>query len=214
MRSKNIVYHGTNVDFDTPDISKCNKNSDFGQGFYLTEDLEMAKKWVSRKKGDAFVYEYDLNYKGLKTYKFEPDLEWLAFICINREYRGYELLLNFDMKKYEKFDVLIGPVADDRMFNTITDFFRGYITAEEAITYLNYIGFSYQIVLKNDKAIANLVKERTIKLTPAEKNHHYKIGMAERQKANDEIAKLRFQKTRQENIAKINALDKEDEYER
>lgn len=38
------LYHGTNIEFDKIDLKKSKPNKDFGQGFYLSADLQQAKE--------------------------------------------------------------------------------------------------------------------------------------------------------------------------
>ena len=88
------IYHGTNVDFDTIELSKLLPYKDFGRGFYLTEIYDQARKMAERKmlsNGGKIIiqtYEFDemiLNSNKLNVLKFEsPIPEWAEFIFKNR----------------------------------------------------------------------------------------------------------------------------------
>ena len=85
-------YHGTNLLIGNIDLSKCRNRTDFGNGFYLTDKLETAYKWAANKMefadGIATVLRYEINNKLFtvngKKFNVTPDLEWLEFICSNR----------------------------------------------------------------------------------------------------------------------------------
>ena len=109
------LYHGSNVEVKRGDFSKSREDIDFGIGFYLTEDERMAKKWAcSRAK--SILNCYTINLANLSTYQFGLDEEWLLYIKANRiREDGCEDILS----KYSEYDVLIGPTADDKLFDTV-----------------------------------------------------------------------------------------------
>ena len=90
-----ILYHGTNITFETIDLLKSKPNKDFGQGFYLTTDknqaIEMAKAKIDQQgQGKVIVYTYEfddnlLNDSSLKIKTFDNYTEeWALFILANR----------------------------------------------------------------------------------------------------------------------------------
>ena len=40
-----VLYHGSYCEVKAPDLAKCAKSKDFGQGFYLTTSKEQAEKY-------------------------------------------------------------------------------------------------------------------------------------------------------------------------
>ena len=63
-----LLYHGSNLIIQEPKILKSNRTLDFGNGFYLTSDLNQAKKWsnlVYRRtmQGKPYVsiFDFDIN---------------------------------------------------------------------------------------------------------------------------------------------------------
>lgn len=204
--NRRILYHGSNAYFKTPDLSKSKENIDFGKGFYATRDDIMAKKWVAGKPGDALINKYTVDLSDLKIYKFTPNFEWLAFVCLNRKYPGYEKITSINIKQYEKYDILIGPVADDKMYSSIKAFFQGQLTAQETVDNLTLIGFSYQYVFKTQKAIDKLNYIETIKLTKKEKSLYYDIATTERKTAAKQAEKVLFKKNIEKNFELINSI--------
>lgn len=112
-----ILYHGSNQPIAEIDLSQGKKFKDFGQGFYTTHLREQAEYW-SRRIADRFggtpavsAFDFDLDSAvadGLNVKVFEqPDREWALFVMANRRQTGDEF--------HHDFDIVIGPVADDKM---------------------------------------------------------------------------------------------------
>lgn len=143
-----IVYHGSSIEVKNPDISIGRTDIDFGQGFYVTKDKRMAEKWAAGK-AMSINNMYELNFDGLNVITLGLTQQWLDFIAYNRGYSEQ----SFDISDV---DVIIGPTADDKMFNTISSYLEGDLSAEKAIKYLNIVGYSNQIVLKTERAVDNI----------------------------------------------------------
>lgn len=120
-----ILYHGSNVDIQNISLSACRPYKDFGRGFYLTDIPEQAEHMAERVAriygGEPVlnIYEIDdafLDSSSLRIKNFgeETTEDWARFVMNNRN-RGFENysdpLCNFD----SKYDIVIGPVADDNM---------------------------------------------------------------------------------------------------
>ena len=89
-----ILYHGTNMDFDTIDLAKSKPNKDFGQGFYLTADYEQALAMARIKVeqlefGEPLVLAYEVDEELMKSLKIlhfkEYSEDWAKFILLNLE---------------------------------------------------------------------------------------------------------------------------------
>lgn len=114
------VYHGSSVAVNVPEIRRGRFSKDFGEGFYCTTLLEQAKRWASRKKPSVVsVYEY-LPSEGLKVLEFtEMTDEWLDFIVNCRRGASHD------------YDIVIGAMANDQVFNYINDYVDGILTKEQ-----------------------------------------------------------------------------------
>ena len=155
-----ILYHGSFVVVDKPDLTHSRPNVDFGKGFYTTPIYEQAEKWCGRfkrrgKDGIIASYEFDeTTYEALKVLKFDAySEEWLDFILNCR--RGQD---NMD------YDLVIGGVANDKVFNTVELYFDGLIDKKEAINRLRYEKPNLQIAFRTEKALACLKFEGSVKL--------------------------------------------------
>ena len=173
---KLIVYHGSDKIIDKPAHNGGRKFSDFGLGFYITTNIEMAKSLASRKKEKgSYVNKYMLNTEGLNSLTFDLDINWILFIAFNRG-----LILNNEIKKIldEKYagindyDVIIGPTADDRMFDTLNLFFSNSITLTHCLQALNSMDLDVQYNVRSDKGINAMSFTNHIELDNIEKDYY------------------------------------------
>lgn len=128
-----IVYHGSTVLVERPEIRVGEAFLDFGPGFYTTTSYDQAERWAKIKmrrenKTTGYVAAYEFDYEAAKANAtiqiFEAaNLEWLLFVANNR--RGLPFPTPVDMH--------IGPVADDNVYQSIRFFETGVYDAEETV---------------------------------------------------------------------------------
>lgn len=155
-----ILYHGSYLEIPNPDLKHSRANVDFGLGFYTTPLYEQAEKWCNKfkrrnKNGFISCYSFDeTTYNHLNVLRFDAySEEWFDFILNCRSER--------DTTDY---DIVIGGVANDKVFNTVELFFDGLIDKKEAINRLRYEQPNLQICFRTEKALAYLTFERSIKV--------------------------------------------------
>jgi hypothetical protein len=156
-----LLYHGSNQEVAVPDLSKSRKTLDFGIGFYLTSNEEQAVQFAGKvvlraKKRREFlgvatvnVYEFDLGSAkcSLRFRIFEkPNEEWLKYVVANRD----------DRETSGDYDVVIGPMANDDVYQVVEYYQDGGITKQMAIDKLKVKKLFNQFVLKTDAAIAKI----------------------------------------------------------
>lgn len=180
------LYHGSSMIVLNPDLEHTRIDLDFGAGFYLTEDIEMAEKWACNKK-NSVLNIYHANLSDLKVCQLGLTKEWLHFVIENRN--DYEIDLD-----YENYDVIIGPVADDKMYRTISDYEGGYISAEEAVALLNSGGFSYQYCFRTENAIKSLNFVESRKIVEPEKSQIIENARKDRERMEELIKELKKDK--------------------
>ena len=136
------LYHTGKLEIRDPDIRHGRKNADFGQGFYLTLDMDFAYRWAGE---EAVVNEYEFDDSGLFIHRFSRSEEWFSYIFRNRRFvDGIEA------------DVVIGPIANDTIFETFGIISSGFLKPDEAMKLL-MIGPEYmQVAIKTDRAAAQL----------------------------------------------------------
>ena len=151
-----ILYHGSNVAIDHIELEKSKPFKDFGQGFYLSENegqaLDMAQLKALTFGGKAFVskFEFDTSLMHnsdlrIKIFK-EYSEEWADFIFANRE--GTDV---------EHYDIVYGPIANDKVGLQIRKLKDGSIDKTEFLNRLKYMkGITFQYYFGTERAIKHL----------------------------------------------------------
>ncbi len=150
-----ICYHGSDTIVDTPKILEAKRPLDFGGGFYVTTSEAQAKSWaikVAYRNNNHYrcVNRYDFDLEKAKSVltviHFEvADEKWLDFICDNRS--G-----NFT----GDYDIVIGPVADDRVYRVVVEYENGDVDKATALKNLKTEALCDQILFHTEKALEYL----------------------------------------------------------
>lgn len=150
-----ILYHGSNVEVREPRLLKVQRELDFGKGFYTTSDLEQAAKWAKRTalrlhRKDSYISVYEVDeteMSHLRMLRFNtPDVEWLRFVVKNR--KGEPIPVDWD--------IVSGPVADDRTASVIDLYLDGMYDEEETIKRLLPQKLKDQYTFKTEEALVLL----------------------------------------------------------
>lgn len=144
-----ILYHGSHLAVPQPLAKAGRRNLDFGPGFYLTKLKAQAEAWavvVAGRKGRhvipvVSVYHFDkeqalsdgVRFKEFDTY----NIEWLEYVVNCRQGKDYS----------EEYDVVEGGVANDNVIDTVEDYEKGVITAEQALGQLRYKKVNHQLCI-------------------------------------------------------------------
>lgn len=149
-----ILYHGSFLEIAHPDLKHSRSTVDFGRGFYTTPILDQAVKWCDKfkrrgKDGIVSRYEFDENcFNELKVLKFESySEEWLDFILICRS-----------GKDTTDYDLVVGGVANDKVFNTVELYFDNLIDKSEAIRRLRYEKPNLQICFRSERSLKEYLR--------------------------------------------------------
>ena len=156
------LYHGTTMEVSEPLVGVGRKKVDFGRGFYLTRMKRQASLWAEtiaerRRTGTPVLnkYRFDIDlakelvggrYKVFKAY----DLEWLNYVVDCR--RGGKL--------QKQYDVVEGGVANDKVIDTVEDYEKGVITAEQALGQLAHREVNHQIAILSQSVVDKCLKFR------------------------------------------------------
>jgi hypothetical protein len=134
------VYHGSYIKVDKIDLSKSKPNKDFGKGFYVTKFRNHAEEWskiIGEKYGtEGFVSEFEFSENDFtksicKIKHFDAyDEEWLDFVVENRD-------KNSKIPVHD-YDIVIGPVADDKVQNMLRLYLKGKISKEKFLKMLTH----------------------------------------------------------------------------
>ena len=166
--SKLTIYHGSSQIIKAPLYGVGPVHNDYGQGFYCTEHLELAREWSSNKDTPGYVNCYELELEGLHILNLSDDrytvLHWLALLVNNRTfqmktplmYNGAAWLKEWFLPDISEADVIIGYRADDSYFG----FARAFLTNQISLAQLSYamrLGkLGEQVMLKSEKAFQQL----------------------------------------------------------
>jgi len=140
------VYHGSYIKIDKIDLSKSKPNKDFGKGFYVTKFRNHAEEWakiIGEKHGtDGFVSEFEFSENEFtksicKIKRFNAyNEDWLDFVVANRDKNN---------ETAHDYDIVIGPVANDKVQNTLRLYLKGKISKEKFLKMLTYHEETHQI---------------------------------------------------------------------
>ena len=145
------LYHGSYIQIDKPRIVVSNRMLDYGTGFYTTSDETQAIRFTEKftplgKARVINVYECDFDTlkSKLRVREFnDANQEWLEYVVANRSGKGIN----------EDFDVVIGPVANDRVYSVVDFFEAGVYSVDEAISRMMSYRLVDQVTFKSNAAL-------------------------------------------------------------
>lgn len=144
-----IVYHGSDVSVPEPRISFSRERVDFGKGFYVTPIAEQAQRWAARfltRGRQALISCYELDeaaFAETSICRFDGYTEdWLDFVLACRS--GHDT---------STYDIVMGGVANDRVFDTVELYLQGLIEKNTAIERLRFEAPNYQIAVRTQAVL-------------------------------------------------------------
>lgn len=150
-----VLFHGGSHIIPNPEIREPKRSLGFGKGFYLTTSREQAERWVRNRLISAAAEGY------VNTYLFDPgevdgvlktkifdtaDEEWVDFVLANRMQEGYT----------HDYDIVVGPVADDRVYTQFSLFEQKIISKETLIREFKTYRLVDQYLFHTDRALPYL----------------------------------------------------------
>ena len=151
-----ILYHGSYITVENPDLSFSRLRTDFGRGFYLTPLKAQALSWAKRflnEQGTAVISEYTFLHKAGE--KLPEDTKILEFDAHNIEWLEFVTACRLGLPVDKQWDMVIGGVANDKVFDTLQLYFDEIIGADEAIGRLRYNKPNHQYCFKTQSLIDN-----------------------------------------------------------
>lgn len=143
---KITVYHGSNVEVAEPRIIQNGFYKDFGYGFYCTILEKQAKRWAMTKKGDTIINCY--------TYIPNVDLKMLSFSKMTEEWLDFVANCRHGIE--HDYDIVEGPIADDKIWNFVELFINGDIPRSAFWDIIKFNYPTHQILFRTDEAIKTL----------------------------------------------------------
>lgn len=163
-----VLYHGSTEMIEVPEFGKGKTYNDYGQGFYCTENVELAKEWACLEGIDGYVNKYHIDLDSIRVLNLSAKefsiLHWLTILTENRKLRistpamrrGVEWLQANFHTDISPYDAIIGYRADDSYFS----FARAFLTNQISLSQLSYamrLGkLGEQFVLMSQKAFEQI----------------------------------------------------------
>lgn len=183
---KLILFHGTPDKIVVPAYGKGEKRHDYGQGFYLTESIELAKEWAVCRPNEknGWIHKYQLDTNGLKILNFQDKgvLAWLAELMKHRDAsdsKRYRILAKKFIEKYgidtKEYDVIRGWRANASYFYIAKEFVRDNIDMDilEELLSLGNLGIQYCIKSELAYSKLNELEDCLMAVPYAEFNEKY-----------------------------------------
>lgn len=178
------LYYGADKLVEKPLYNYGKPSNDYGLGFYLTDDKNIAKLWASKNE-DGYLLTYDVDLKNLNichlnTTNEKDILMWISILIKNRfskeEYENNKDTIDWLINQYNfnenMYDLIIGYRADDSYFQYSRDFVRNDLSLEALSKSMKLGKLGIQYVLKSKKAF-NCIE--LIDYEKIEHNNDYEI---------------------------------------
>lgn len=163
-----MIYHGSQQIVATPQFGIGKKYNDYGQGFYCTENVELAKEWACPVKNDGYANKYCLSLDGMNVMYLTKGpfniLNWLAILLAHRKFdivspvgnQAREFILARFMPDITEVDVMVGYRADDSYFSFAEDFVNNTISLRDLNVAMQLGTLGEQIVLLSPRSFQKI----------------------------------------------------------
>ena len=166
-----LLYHGSKSGIEGDIAPKSRKQCDFGEGFYMGTEPSQALTLICDYESAKF-YIVSISVDDLAVLDVPADLEWAMIVAYHRG-RMEKIKDTTFYNKYQEItkekDLVIGSIANDRMFFVIDDFFIGNITDAALINSLSALELGKQYVAVTKKACDAVRIEKEIPISYLEK---------------------------------------------
>ena len=162
------IYHGSEFIIKRPEYEKGSRNNDYGQGFYCTENIDLARGWAVRKERDGYVNIYEIDMTPLRVVDLNsPDhcvLHWITLLLDHRHFdletplskEAYRYLNEYFMPDIGEADIITGYRADDSHFSYAQDFVNGDISVSQLNRAMKNGHTGDQVFIKSRKAFDSI----------------------------------------------------------
>lgn len=159
MKQRLDIYHGSQEIVSKPSYGLGRRNNDYGQGFYCTENEELAKEWACSTNSSGYANHYELDTTDLNILNINSEeysiLNWMAVLVQNRRFsidnpvagKAKRFLLENYMINIKAYDIVIGYRADDAYYDFADSFLNNAITIEQLAKAMRLGKLGEQIVV-------------------------------------------------------------------
>ena len=168
MKQDLIIYHGSQQIVEVPQFGIGKTYNDYGQGFYCTESIALAKEWACPVKNNGYSTKYIMHFDGLNTMHLTKVtfhiLNWLAILLSNRKFditspvgnQAREFILDRFLPNTDHVDVMIGYRADDSYFSFAEDFVNNTISLRDLNLAMQLGTLGEQVVLLSKRSFEQI----------------------------------------------------------
>lgn len=168
MKKDLIIYHGSQQIVEVPKFGVGKTYNDYGQGFYCTQSIELAKEWACPIKNDGYANKYVMHFDGLNVMHLTTGefniLNWLAILLKNRKFditspmgnSARDFILSEFLPDTDNADVIIGYRADDSYFSFAEDFVNNVISLRDLEMAMKLGTLGEQVVLISERSFKQI----------------------------------------------------------
>lgn len=178
------LYHGSKSGIHGAISPTSRKYCDFGKGFYMGTDRIQPLTLICNFP-NARIYTLNVNLSDLKILDIEVGLDWALLVAYNRgkmESVKHSAVYDRFANLSRDCDMIVGYIANDRMFVVLDRFFNGEITDKALINSLSALKLGRQYVALTKKACEKIEILDEQVLTENDRNRLKKESEANRSK--------------------------------
>lgn len=163
-----ILWHGSEKIVEFPQFGLGKIHNDYGQGFYCSENADLAKEWACSSGIDGYANRYDLKTDGLRLLDLTSSdysiLHWITLLIEHRSFRkdsameegAAEYLSEHFSIDIDSYDLIRGWRADDSYFSYARAFLSNSISMEQLGRAMKLGNLGEQVVLKSKRAFSQI----------------------------------------------------------
>lgn len=158
-QKKKVLFHGAKSPLIEPiDLAHSRADNDLGPAFYLGESYEQAAMYIAPSKC-PYVYAFSFEDGGLKIMHYDLSEKWMIIVAYSRGLLNNYLnkrMVQSAIQEIDGVDLIISPIADNRMYTLISRFSAGELTDMQTLASLAATNLGEQYAFKTTKALAHL----------------------------------------------------------
>ena len=166
-----LLYHASKSGIEGTIEPKSRKQCDFGKGFYMGTDPGQTLTLICDYEKSKF-YIVSVSTENLARIEVPADIDWAMLVAYHRgkmeKIDGTPFYNKYRDMTQDK-DLIIGNIANDRMFFVIDNFFVGYVTDMALVNSLSALQLGKQYVVISQKGCDAVRIEAEVELSYLER---------------------------------------------
>lgn len=166
-----LLYHASKSGIEGTIEPKSRKQCDFGKGFYMGTDPGQTLTLICDYEKSKF-YIVSVSTENLALIEVPADIDWAMLVAYHRgkmvKIDGTPFYNKYRDMTQDK-DLIIGNIANDRMFFVIDNFFVGNVTDMALVNSLSALQLGKQYVVISQKGCDAVRIEAEVELSYLER---------------------------------------------